>query len=64
MLLKADKVIENRKDILETSSLIIDMFEELRLKHKDVSPEYVKWGLEQAVMRLSLRTGHDFGNPV
>lgn len=60
MILKAIKTIENELDILEVSSLLVDLRNSLKERHPEENEEVLKWALEQSIMRLSLKTGHSF----
>lgn len=64
MLLKATKIIENEKEILETAELLMELRNKFEQKYPDKTREVINWTLEQTIMRLSLKTGHEFGTGV
>lgn len=59
-LIKPTKVLNNKKDILEMADLLIDLKSDLLNKHPNVNVDTLQWALEQSIMRVSLRDGHEY----
>ena len=64
MIIKPTRILENKEQLLEMADLLVDLRNTFDLKHKDADPNLCQWAIEQAIMRLSIKDGHDFGNPV
>lgn len=60
MLLKATPTLDNENEILDTAGLLIELRKKAQDSHPDVSDEIIQWAVEQAIMRLSIKTGHKF----
>ena len=59
-ILYAKKVLDNASEIIELSSLILDLRDALVKKYPTVNQETLDWALQQAIARLSLRVGQDY----
>lgn len=60
-IIRPTKVLLNKDQILEMAELLIDLKKTLETRHTiDVPAETLQWALEQSIMRLSLRDGHQF----
>jgi len=64
MILKPTRVLENKEHLLEVASLLLELRQDVANKHPEASEELQQWATEQAVMRLGIKDGHDYGNPV
>jgi hypothetical protein len=64
MILKPTRVLENKSHILEFAGLLVDLRDEMEKKHPDTPEDVRKWALENAIMRLSIKDGHDFGEMI
>lgn len=59
-ILRAKKVLEKELEILEMSSLLIELRHALAKQWPTENPETLNWALEQATMRLSTAVTHSF----
>jgi len=55
------KVLENESQIIELSSLLIDLRSVLVKKYPTAPAETIDWALQQAIVRLSTAVTQDFG---
>ena len=63
MIIKPTKVLENKSQIIDMMGLLLDLKKNARDTYSDFSEEDIEWALEQSIIRLSLRDGHDYGIP-
>ncbi len=64
MIIKPTKILENKTQIIDMMGLLLDLKEEARQKYYSFPEEDIEWALEQSIIRLSIRDGHDYGIPV
>lgn len=64
MIIKPTKILENKTQIIDMMGLLLDLKEEARSKYNSFPEEDIEWALEQSIIRLSIRDGHDYGIPV
>ena len=60
-IIYAKKVLEKESEIIEMSSLLIDLRHALAKRYPKEDPETLNWALDQAILRLSTAVTHDFG---
>ena len=59
-ILRAKKVLEKEFEIIEMSSLLIELRSALAKKYPTENPEIIDWALQQAITRLSTSVVHSF----
>ena len=59
-IIYAKKVLEKESEIIEMSSLLIDLRRALAKKYPKESQETLNWALDQAILRLSTAVTHSF----
>lgn len=64
MILKPTRVLENKDHLLEIADLLLELRQEVAKRNPDSSIELQQWATEQAVMRLGIKDGHDYGDVV
>lgn len=60
-ILKPTRVLENKSHILEMVDLLVNLRKEVEKKYPTTDVGTLKWAVEQSIMRLSLKDGHDYG---
>lgn len=63
MIIKPTKVLENENQLLDMMGLLLNLKKKARDNYSDFSEEDIEWALEQSIIRLSIRDGHDYGIP-
>lgn len=64
MIIKPTKILENESQIIDMMGLLLNLKKKARSNYSDFSEEDIEWALEQSILRLSIRDGHDYGIPV
>lgn len=59
-IIRARKVLEKELEIIEMSSLLINLRHALAKQFPTESPEILSWALEQAIARLSTAVTHTY----
>lgn len=60
MIIKPEQELKNKQQLLDTANLLLKLKKEFYDQHFGEDSELLDWALENAVMRLSLNTGHSF----
>ena len=60
-IIRPTRILENEKQLLEVAGLLVGLRKSMDELYPETSPDIRQWATEQALMRLSLRDGHEFG---
>jgi hypothetical protein len=60
LIIKPEQELKNKQALVDMANLLLNLKKEFRDSHPEDSEELCEWAVEQAIMRLSVNTGHSF----
>lgn len=60
MIIRPEQELKNRRQLTDMADLLLKFKKEYFASHPEDNEEDLQWAMEQAIMRLSLNTGHSF----